>query len=104
MNLRQWYADAFVQDTWRMTPQTTIEVGLRYEYMSAAGGRVRRLEQPVRCRRPLTAFIGGQNGMPRGLLYPNKLRFAPRFGIAHHFAKSRLVFRAALASSTRRSI
>ena len=34
MNLRQWYADAFVQDTWRMTPTPRINVGLRYEYMS----------------------------------------------------------------------
>ena len=34
MNLRQWYADAFAQDTWRVTPRTTIDVGLRYEYMT----------------------------------------------------------------------
>ena len=41
------------------------------------------------------AFIGGQSGMPRGLMYPNKLRFAPRLGLAHHFEKTGLVFRAA---------
>jgi outer membrane receptor protein involved in Fe transport len=35
MNLRQWYADGFAQDTWRVTPRTTVNVGLRYEYMSA---------------------------------------------------------------------
>ena len=34
MNLRQWYADAFVQDTWRLSPHTTLNLGLRYEYMS----------------------------------------------------------------------
>ena len=34
-------------------------------------------------------------GMPRGLLFPNKLRFAPRFGLAHHFDKQGLVARAA---------
>jgi hypothetical protein len=33
--------------------------------------------------------------MPRGLMYPNKLRFAPRLGLAHHFDKSGVVFRAA---------
>ena len=44
----------------------------------------------------LKAFIGGQNGHCRaGLLYPNKLSFAPRVGIAHHFADSGIVWRAA---------
>jgi hypothetical protein len=35
MDLRQWAADAFAQDSWRITPTTTIEYGLRYEFMSA---------------------------------------------------------------------
>ena len=96
MNLRQWYADAFAQDTWRVTPHTTLDVGLRYEYMCAAGRHLDRtgatcLQQDGK----LLAFIGGQNGMPRGLMYPNKLRFAPRLGVAHHFDKTGLVFRAA---------
>ena len=43
----------------------------------------------------LYAFIGGQAGMPRGLMYPNKLNFAPRVGIAHHFESSGMVLRAA---------
>ena len=34
MQLRQWYVDGFVQDSFQLTPQTTIEIGLRYEYMS----------------------------------------------------------------------
>ena len=33
--------------------------------------------------------------MPRGLMFPNKLRFAPRLGIAHNLPKAGLVFRAA---------
>ena len=43
----------------------------------------------------LKIFIGGQAGTPRGLLYPKKLRFAPRVGIAHHFSDSGIVWRAA---------
>jgi outer membrane receptor protein involved in Fe transport len=35
MDLRQWSAGAFVQDTWRVTPHTTIDAGVRYEFMSA---------------------------------------------------------------------
>jgi outer membrane receptor protein involved in Fe transport len=35
MNLRHWSADAFLQDTWRISRDTTLEYGLRYEFMSA---------------------------------------------------------------------
>ena len=34
MNLRQWYADGYAQDKWRVTATTTLDYGLRYEYMS----------------------------------------------------------------------
>jgi outer membrane receptor protein involved in Fe transport len=34
MQLRQWYADAFIQDSFQLTRNTTIQLGLRYEYMS----------------------------------------------------------------------
>src|SRR3982750_45909 len=33
--------------------------------------------------------------MPKGLLYPNKLRFAPRFGIAHHIESAGVVLHGA---------
>ena len=42
----------------------------------------------------LTAYIGGQLGTPKGLLYSNKLRFAPRLGIAHQIPRWGLVLRA----------
>lgn len=95
MNLRQWYADAFVQDTWRITPRTTIDIGLRYEFMSPLVDISRNWSNLLQEDGKLFAFIGGQTGMPRGLMYPNKLRFAPRLGVAHHIEKMGLVFRAA---------
>lgn len=95
MNLRQWYADAFTQDTWRITNSTTIDAGLRYEYMSALVDISRNWSNLLEQDGKLMAFLGGQLGMPRGLMYPNKLRFAPRLGLAHHFEKTGLVFRAA---------
>jgi hypothetical protein len=95
MNLRQWYADAFVQDSWRVTPRTTIDVGLRYEYMSALVDISRNWSNLLQQDGKMFAFIGGQNGMPRGLMYPNKLNFAPRLGLAHYFDKAGVVFRAA---------
>ena len=35
----------------------------------------------------LTGYIGGQLGTPRGLLYTNKTRFAPRFGLPTTYPK-----------------
>ena len=42
----------------------------------------------------LTAYIGGQAGTPKGLLFSNKLNFAPRLGIARQIPKYGLVVRA----------
>jgi hypothetical protein len=95
MNFRQWYGDAFAQDTFRVTTRTTIDIGLRYEYMSALVDISRNWSNLLQENGKLEAFLGGQLGMPRGLMDPNKLRFAPRVGLAHHFDNAGLVFRAA---------
>ena len=34
MQLRQWYADGFAQDSFRSPAARQIQIGLRYEYMS----------------------------------------------------------------------
>jgi hypothetical protein len=88
MNLRQWYADGFVQDNWRVTGNTTVNVGVRYEYMSPLTDI-----QADKHGSNLTwqngvpyIFIGGQEGTPAGLLYTQKLNFAPRVGVTHSFA------------------
>jgi hypothetical protein len=95
MDLRQWQASAFVQDTWRVTPHTTIDFGLRYEFMAPLTDVTRQWSNLYQQDGKLVAFVGGQSGMPRGLMYPNKLRFAPRLGIAHHFDRAGVVFHAA---------
>jgi len=95
MDLRQWYADAFAQDTWRITPRTTLDFGLRYEFMSPLTDVARHWSNLLIENGRLNVYIGGQNGMPRGLLYPNKLRFAPRLGLAHQFGNSGFVWRMA---------
>ena len=95
MQLRQWYADAFVHDSFQITRNTTIQIGLRYEYMSPL----------VDIRYPNTnltfqngvpfVFVGGQQGFPEGLNYSNKLNFAPRFGLSHAMHEHGLVLHAA---------
>ncbi len=95
MDLRQWSADTYAQDTWRVTPHTTVDIGLRYEFQTPLSDVARPWSNLLVEDGQLKAFIGGQQGTPRGLMYPNKLRFAPRFGIAHHLPGAGLVLRAA---------
>ncbi|HMG73439.1 MAG TPA: carboxypeptidase regulatory-like domain-containing protein, partial [Pyrinomonadaceae bacterium] len=67
MQLRQWYADAFVQDSFQMTRNTTIQIGLRYEYMSPLKDiRFANTNLVFKDGVPFV-FIGGQQGYPEGL-------------------------------------
>ena len=82
MDLRQWYADGYGQDAWRLTPTTTLTYGLRYEFMSPLVD-IRYTNSNLDLSGPNPqVFIGGQNGYPKGLMYPNRTDFAPRLGLA----------------------
>lgn len=95
MQLRQWYADAFVQDSFKPSRNTTIEMGLRYEYMSPLTDiRYPNSNLIFQDGKPF-AFVGGQLGFPTGLKYPNKLNFAPRFGITQNIPRYGIVLHAA---------
>lgn len=95
MQLRQWYADAFVHDSFQLSRNTTIQIGLRYEYMSPLVDiRFTNTNLTFENGVPFV-FIGGQQGFPEGLNYSNKLRFAPRAGISHHIHKHGIVLHAA---------
>jgi len=95
MQLRQWYADAFVQDSFQVTHNTTIQIGLRYEFMSPLKDiRFANTNLVFKDGVPFV-FIGGQQGYPDGLNYANKLRFAPRAGISHNIPSRGIVLHAA---------
>ena len=95
MQLRQWYADAFVQDSFQITRNTTIQMGLRYEYMSPLVD-IRYTNTNLTFQNGVPfVFIGGQQGFPEGLNYSNKLRFAPRAGISHNLQRYGIVLHAA---------
>jgi hypothetical protein len=82
MDLRQWYANGYGQDAWRLTPTTTLTYGLRYEFMSPLVDiRYTNSNLDLSSGAP-QIFVGGQNGYPRGLMYPNHTNFAPRLGLA----------------------
>jgi len=85
MQLRQWNINGYAQDAWRLTPTTTLNYGLRYEYMSPLVDiDYTNSNLAIAANGTPQVFIGGQNGYPSGLMYPNRLRFAPRLGIAQN--------------------
>ncbi len=91
MDLRSWYADGFIQDDWRLTDATTLNFGVRYEYATPLEDVSSPNSNLVFLNGQPYAFIGGQLGMPRGLIYSNKHNFAPRVGFAHQ-VRGRLGF------------
>ena len=95
MRLRQWYADGFAQDSFQLTHTTTIEMGLRYEYMNPLVDIAFTNSNLTFDSGTPSAFIGGQNGFPEGLKYPNRHNFAPRFGISQAIPRYGLVLHSA---------
>lgn len=95
MQLRQWYADAFVQDSFQVTRNTTIQLGLRYEYMSPLKDIRYANTNLVFQNGVPSVFIGGQQGYPEGLTNPNRLKFAPRAGISQSIPGHGIVLHAA---------
>jgi hypothetical protein len=91
MQLRQWYADGYGQDAWRLTSTTTLSYGLRYEFMSPLVDLDYTNSNLDLSTGVPQVFIGGQNGYPRGLMYANHTNFAPRLGLAQSLPRLGLV-------------
>jgi hypothetical protein len=92
-NIRQFLTGIYVKDDWRVTPNLTINAGLRYEYFTPL--------REVRDRIPTFDFTTGQlvpvgvNGVSDYLYHPDKTNFAPRFGLAYRpFGSDTTVVRA----------
>jgi hypothetical protein len=95
MDLRAWGTGAFAEDSWQVTPTTTLNLGLRYEYTSPLYDKDNTNTNLIFKNGVPSVFIGGELGYPRGLMYANKHNFAPRLGIAKNLPGVGLVFHAA---------
>ena len=93
MDLRNWGYDGFAQDSWQITPGTTINLGVRYEYTSPLYDLRETNSNLIFNNGVPSVFIGGQNGYPAGLMYSNKHNVAPRIGIARNLPRFGLVLR-----------
>jgi hypothetical protein len=95
MQLRQWYADAFAQDSFQLSQNTTIVLGLRYEFMSPLIDlNYTNTNLTFENGQPMV-FVGGQQDYPKGLMYSKRFNFAPRIGIAQSIPRYGIVIHAA---------
>lgn len=91
-NVRQIHSSFYMKDDWKATPRLTLNIGLRYEYVSPL--------TEVRDRIPSFDTKTGQlvkvgtNGLSRNLYERDKNNFAPRFGFAYQvFGNTKTVLR-----------
>ena len=94
MNLRQPGFETFFQDDWRIGSHLTVNVGLRYEYMSPLHDANKILTNLAWIDGKPWAYAGGQSGYPLGLAYPDRNNFAPRIGASYNPGGGHYVFRA----------
>ena len=89
--LRESLYDAYINDDWRISPELSLNIGMRWEYGSPITERYRRLVNldiapgfaavaPVVANDPVGALT--EQRYPSSLLRPDKNGFAPRIGIA----------------------
>src|SRR4030095_8347617 len=85
----------FIQDGFQLTRNTTVQVGLRYEYMSPLKD-IRYTNTNLTFENGVpSVFVGGQLGYPEGLMYAKTLNFAPRLGVSHHIPSHGIVIHGA---------
>ena len=87
-NYKQGYS-FFGQDTWRVHPKLTVNLGLRYELFSPLLNHQNAISNFIN-----DAFVTASDGgwFARGLVHPDMNDFAPRFGFAYQ-ATSKIVLR-----------
>ncbi len=88
-NFRSKEAYGFFQDEWHARKNLTLTLGIRYEYSTPkldTEGRTFDIvpgDQSVKFpNAPLGLVFPGDPGAPRGVNFPDKTNFAPRFGFA----------------------
>ena len=88
-NIRTKSYYGFAQDEWKVSKNLVLNFGLRYEYStpkSDTEGRTFSIIPGLQSQRfvnaPLGLVFSGDPGAPRGVNFPARNNFAPRFGFA----------------------
>jgi hypothetical protein len=88
--IRSHQLDFFAQDAWKITKNLSLDYGLRYEYNSPQvdprneiQGWFPGQQSTLYPASPADFLYAGDPGTPnRGLVYPDRRNFAPRFGFS----------------------
>ena len=78
---RQWRDAFFAQDDWKLLPNLTINLGLRWEYSQPiyeVNNKQANIDIPT-----MTVIYAGQNGNSRALYDPTYNQWQPRIGFAY---------------------
>ena len=90
MTGREWQNAVYVRDRWRVTPNLTLNLGLRLEHyplMSRANSGIERLDYST-----YTVLLGGRGNVPNDVdLKLQKWRLAPRLGAAYRLGDKSVV-------------
>jgi hypothetical protein len=79
-HLRTYSYNCFANDTWRVRPNLTLILGLRYEYNSPAVDAQNHADLYDQATQTLVPV--GTDGMPRSGYLPDRNNFGPRVGFA----------------------
>jgi hypothetical protein len=97
---RWWYHGLYVQDSWKVTPRLTLELGLRWNYESPFTTKYGQQSQFDPTAADALSGRMGAVTHPQGLLARRDLNnFQPRLGMAWNF-KPRWVFRGSFGVMT----
>jgi len=92
--LNMKYYSGYIQDDWRITDRLTLNLGLRYEYLTPVQEKYGQIARFVPDKiEPVTGGRGSVEFMPvNGYLYdPEKRHFAPRVGVAYRVLRNTVV-------------
>ncbi|MFN0170958.1 MAG: hypothetical protein ACKV22_31460, partial [Bryobacteraceae bacterium] len=89
-NFRKTDFGVYIQDDWKVRPNLTLNLGLRWEYFQPATEARDRVSQPDLAAAPATKInLAGQNGVSRSLREGDWNNLAPRFGFAYNVGKDK---------------
>lgn len=93
-NFRKYDIGLYFQDDWRVSPNVTLNVGVRWDYYGAIFDQRNRFNTVDISQAPnLVIRTAGENGVPRGLRDPRTDNIAPRVGLVYRLPSGRTVVR-----------
>ncbi len=91
---RLWMVAGFAQDDWKIRPNLTVNLGLRYDFATPAleaKNRMANFDPNGNGGAGALVFANGNSLQNRALVQPGTKNFAPRIGIAYSPSKNTVI-------------